>query len=96
LDKTKSLGSNYDSDFDFKPKKGRYIIDVEPSVTIATTKVQIEEPEEPQEGEHLFHSQMWVKGTPLHLNVDNGSQKNLISAWVFKRLNLTMTQHPQP
>jgi hypothetical protein len=62
-----------------------------PSVTIATTKVQPEEPEEPEEGECLFHSQMWVKGTPLHFIVDSGSQKNLISTEVFKRLNLTMT-----
>jgi hypothetical protein len=72
------------------------IIDTEPSVTITTTKFHPEEPEDPEEGEHLFHSQMWVKGTPLHFIVDNGSQKNLISTEVIKRLNLTMTPHPQP
>jgi hypothetical protein len=55
-----------------------------------------EELEEPEEGECLFHSQMWVKGTPLHFIVDSGSQKNLISVEVVKRLNLTMTPHPQP
>jgi hypothetical protein len=54
------------------------------------------EPDEPEEGEHLFHSQMWVKGTPLHFIVDSGSQKNLISAEVVKRLALPTTPHPQP
>jgi hypothetical protein len=39
---------------------------------------------------------MWVKGTPLHFIVDSGSQKNLISTEVFKRLNLTMMLHPHP
>jgi hypothetical protein len=37
---------------------------------------------------------MWVKGTPLHFIVDSGSQKNLISAEVFKRLALSTTLSP--
>jgi hypothetical protein len=49
-----------------------------------------------EEGEHLFHSHMWVKGTPLHFIVDSGSQKNLISAEVVKQLGLSTTPHPQP
>ena len=39
---------------------------------------------------------MWVKGMPLHFVVDNGSQKNLISAEVVKRMELPTTPHPQP
>ena len=39
---------------------------------------------------------MWVKGTPLHFIVDSGSQKNVISAEVIKRLALPTTPHPQP
>jgi hypothetical protein len=39
---------------------------------------------------------MWVKGTPLHFIVDSGSQKNLISAEVVKRLVLLTMSHPQP
>jgi hypothetical protein len=39
---------------------------------------------------------MWVKGTPLHFIIDSGSQKNLISAEVIKRLALPTTPHPQP
>ena len=39
---------------------------------------------------------MWVKGTPLHFVVDNGSQKNLILLEVVKRLGLPTTPHPQP
>jgi hypothetical protein len=39
---------------------------------------------------------MWVKGTPLHFIIDSGSQKNLISADVFKSLALPKMLHPQP
>ena len=45
--------------------KGKKIIDVDPSAIVATTNIQKEGPEDPEEGEHLFHSQMWVKGSPL-------------------------------
>jgi hypothetical protein len=34
--------------------------------------------------EHLFHLQIWVKGTPLIFIVDSKSQKKLISAEVIK------------
>ena len=36
--------------------KGKNIIDVEPNATIATMKIQKEEPEDPEEEECLFHS----------------------------------------
>ena len=39
---------------------------------------------------------MWVKGSPLQFIVDSGSQKNLISVEVVKRLGLLTTEHPQP
>jgi hypothetical protein len=54
------------------------------------------EPDEPEEGERLFHSQMWVKATPLHFIIDSGSQKNLISAEVINRLALSTTPHSHP
>jgi len=92
----KASESDADSDPETEPERGRRIIDAEPSATIATTKLQPDEPDEPEEGERLFHSQMWVKGTPLHSIVDSGSQKNLISAEVVKRLALPTTPHPQP
>eukprot|EP00253_Pinus_taeda_P013021 PITA_13021 len=76
--------------------KGKQIIDADPSATVATAKIQENEPEEPEEGERIFHSQMWVKGSPLQFIVDSGSQKNLISAEVVKRLGLPTTPHPQP
>ena len=53
-------------DFESKLERGRWIIDVELSATVATTKVQRGEPNKPKKGEHLFQSHMWVKGTPLH------------------------------
>ena len=37
--------------------KGKQIIDAEPSATVATAKIQRNEPEDPEEGERLFHSQ---------------------------------------
>jgi hypothetical protein len=92
----KASESDVDSDSEPEPERGRWIIDVEPSATVATTKLQPGEPDEPEEGECLFHSQMWVKGTPLHFIVDSGSQKNLISAEVVKWLALPTTSHPQP
>jgi hypothetical protein len=69
---------------------------VEPSATVSTTKLQPGEPDEPEEGERLFHSHMWVKGTLLHFIVDSDSQKNLISAEVVKQLALPTMPHPQP
>jgi hypothetical protein len=44
------------------PEGVKRIINVEPSATFSTTKFQPIEPKELEEGEHLFHSQMWVKG----------------------------------
>jgi hypothetical protein len=79
-----------------EPKRGRWIIDVEPSATISTTNIQPSEPDEPEEGERIFHSQMWVKGTSLHFIVDSSSSKNLISAKVIKQLALMKMLHPQP
>jgi hypothetical protein len=56
---------SYESDAFFyselEPERGRQIIDMEPSATISTTKLHPGEPDELEEGEGLFHSQMWVK-----------------------------------
>jgi hypothetical protein len=92
----KASESDVGSDSESELERGRWIIDVEPSATVATTKLQPGEPDELEEGECLFHSQMWVKGTPLHFIIDSGSQKNLISAEVVKRLALPTMPHPQP
>ena len=88
--------SDSESEPDKGNDKGKHIIDAEPNANVATTKIQKEEPEDPEEAEHLFHSQMWLKGSPLWFIVDNGSQKNLISADFMKRLGLLTTMHPQP
>lgn len=69
--------------------KGKQIIDAEPSVTVATAKIQKNELEDPEEGECLFHS-------PLQFIIDSGSQKNLISAKFMKQLGLPATPHLQP
>jgi hypothetical protein len=61
-----------------------------------TTTIQQEELTDLEEGESLFNSQMWVKGTPLHFIVDRERQNNLISAEVVKQLRLSTTPHPQP
>jgi hypothetical protein len=52
----KASESDAGSDSESKPKKRRQIIDVELSSTIATTKIQPNEPDDPKEGECLFHS----------------------------------------
>ena len=92
----KASKSKVDSDSESNPEGGKQIINVEPSVTFYTTKVQPIEPKELEEGEHLFHSQMWIKGALIHFIVDSGSQKNLISIEFIKRLDLPTTLHPQP
>jgi hypothetical protein len=69
---------------------------VEPNTIVATMKIQKEELEDPKEAERLFHSKMWVKGSPLQFIIDSGIQKNLISVEVMKRLGLPTTAHPQP
>jgi hypothetical protein len=89
----KASESEVDYDSESNPEGGKWIIDVEPSATVTTTKVQPSKLEEPQEGKHLFHSQMWVKGDLLYFIVDSGSQKNMILAEVFKWLDL-LTPHP--
>ena len=78
----KDKESKPDSESDYENTGKGYIIDTDPIAIVMTTKIQPEEPIDPEEGEHLFHSQMWLKGTPLHFIVDSGSQKNLISAGV--------------
>jgi hypothetical protein len=85
-----------DSDSESYLEGVKQIIDVETSVTNGTTKVQPSKPKKLEEGECLFHSQMWVKEALLHFIVDISSQRNLISAKLVKRLGLPMTSHPYP
>jgi hypothetical protein len=59
-----------DSDSESNPGGGKHIIDVETSDIVANTKIR---PREPEEGECLFHSHMWVKVAPLHFIVDSDS-----------------------
>jgi len=98
--KLKASESDTCSDPESEPDKwngkGKQIINAEPSVNIAITKIQKNEPEDPEDVELLFHSQMWVKCSPLQFIVDSGSQKNLVSAEVVKPLGLLTTPHPQP
>jgi hypothetical protein len=76
--------SEVDYDSESNPEGGKRIIDVEPSATATTTKSTPSKLEEPEEGEFLFHSHMWVKGDPLHFIVDRGNQKNMFSTEVIR------------
>jgi hypothetical protein len=84
------------SNSNLEPESRRWIIDVESSAIVSTTKLHLGEPDELEEGEHLFHSNMWVKGTPFHFIVDSGSQKNLLSTEVIKQLALPTMFHLHP
>lgn len=75
-------------------EKGSSIIDTEPNATIPTTNVHKIELEDLEEGEHLFHLHMWVKGSPLLFIIDNGNQNNLILENFIKQLGLLTTPHP--
>jgi len=96
----KASESDACSDSESEPDKGndrgKQIIEAEPNATISTTKIQKEEPEDLEEAKCLFHSKMWVKGSPLQFIVDSGREKNLISVEVVNRLGLPTTTHPQP
>jgi hypothetical protein len=65
----KASESDSCSDSELEPNKGNdrgeKIIDMEPISIVATTKIQKEEPEDPEEAKCLFHSKMWVNGSPL-------------------------------
>ena len=52
----KSSDLDPDSDSETEPDKGKRIIDVEPNATVTTSQIQPIEPEDPEEGECLFHS----------------------------------------
>jgi hypothetical protein len=88
--------SDSESEPDKGNDRGKQIIDAEPNAIVSTTNIQKEEPEDPEEAECLFHSKMWVKGSPLQFIVDSRNQKNLISVEVMKKLGLPTTTHPQP
>jgi hypothetical protein len=92
----KAYESEADSDYESNPEGGKRIINFEPSAIVSTTKFHPSEPEEPEEGECLFHSKMWVKGDSLHFIIDGSNQKKLISEEVIKRLDLLTTPHPHP
>ena len=92
----KAFESDAASDSKLELERGRQIIGVEPSAIVSTTKLHLGELDKQEEGEFLFHSQMWVKGTLLHFIVDSASQKNLILAKVIKRLTLLTMPHTQP
>jgi hypothetical protein len=62
----------------------RQIINADPTAIVATGAIQQKELTDLEEGEHLFHSKMWVKGNPLYFIVDRGIQKNIISTEVIK------------
>jgi hypothetical protein len=94
--KVKASESYVGFDSESKLEKEIQIIDVEPSSTVATTKLQPGELDDVEEGECLFHSHMWIKCTLLHFIIDGISQKNLISVEVFMFLALTTTPHTQP
>jgi hypothetical protein len=82
--KVKDKDPKHDSESGLENIEKIKIIDLDPTSTIVTATIQLEELVDPEEGEHLFHSHMSVKGTPLHFIVDRGSQKNLVSVEVIK------------
>jgi hypothetical protein len=67
----KGKDPNLDSEFDSENNGKIYIINAGPTTTVVIATIQPEEPTDPEVGEHLFHSNMWVKGTPLHFIVDS-------------------------
>jgi len=69
----KASESEVDSESESNPKGGKKIINAEPNAIVITTKVWSSKPEEPEERERLFHTQIWVKGALIHFIVDSGN-----------------------
>ena len=89
----KYLKSNLGFDSNSEPNvavidTGMWIIDVKPGVSITTTNIYHGDPSEMEEGKHLFHPHMWVKGNQQHFIVDSEIQKNLMLTYLIKWLNL--------
>jgi len=87
--------SNTKLEIDKGNEKGKKLIDVDLSATVSTTKIQKDEPKDLEEGEKIFYSQMWMKGSLLQFIIDIRSQKNLILVEFMKRLGLLNTPHLQ-
>jgi hypothetical protein len=94
--KVKDKESNPDLESDPKNIINRQIIDTDPTAIVTTTIIQPEELVDPEEGELLFHSHMWMKGTLLYSIVDSDSHKNLISDEVVKKLGVSTKPHSHP
>jgi hypothetical protein len=94
VDEIKYEEPNSNSKSDYENTGKRQIMDVDPTSIFMTAVIQQEEPTDPEEGEHLFNSQMWVKGTLLHFIVYSRIHKNLISTEVIRQLGLSKTPHP--
>jgi hypothetical protein len=92
----KSFESDVGSDSESELEKGREIIYAEPSATIATTNIHTGEPDEPEEEECLFHSQMCVNVIALHFIIDRSIHKNLILVEVIKQVVLLTMSYLQP
>jgi hypothetical protein len=56
LVETKGPCLDVDPDSDSELEKEKWIIEIEPIVTITTKKSQLEKIEDIEEGKHLFHS----------------------------------------
>jgi hypothetical protein len=52
----KASESYVGSNSELEKERGRQTIDIEPNAIISTTKLELGEPDEPEEDEHLFHS----------------------------------------
>jgi hypothetical protein len=82
-----SLGATYRYDIKIeKKKRGSGSLMQNPFPYMLPPRSNKMNQEEPEEGEHLFHSHMWVKGASLHFIVDSESQNKLISAKAIKWL----------
>jgi hypothetical protein len=92
----KDKESSPDSEFDLENTCRRQVIDADSTAIVVTATIQLEEPANLEEGERLFHSHMWVKGTPLHFIIHRGRQNNLISTEVDKQLGFSTRPHLQP
>lgn len=77
-------------------EKGRSLSSATSSSNISASTSKDSTPKNDKQRNELFHIRVVIKHTKVDTLFDTGSQVNLISEEIVKKLNLTTTPHPKP
>ena len=71
---------------------------IDSSIIFASTSIVLAKSTiiDEEEKEQLFHTLIWVQNIPLHIIMDNGSQKKFVSEDIVNKLSLINISPSQP